>query len=96
MENYKIENISSYREWRQDESGIYTLINNARDGVRVDFIDKYKQMPVRSFVGDKINALRLAVVDYCREINDISAEHISYISAEMTKAAILKENYRQS
>ena len=85
-------------EWRQDTSGIFTLISYCPDGtVRLDVMtDKYE--PVISFQGTAENVRKVAInwVAAYQGFLGFSPEHASYIGSELARAELLKTEYVQS
>jgi len=83
-----------HTEWLQDKSGYYTLINWIdKNNVRLDIMNR-DDMPVVSFQG-KANDVRKHIMQHIDSRWSLSLEHASYIGAELTKAAILKNKYIQ-
>ena len=85
-------------EWKQDTSGIFTLISYCPDGtIRLDVMTT-KYEPVISFQGKAENVRKMAV-RYLAEnyyADGFSHEHSSYIGEQLAKADLLKEKYIQS
>ncbi|KKM28207.1 hypothetical protein LCGC14_1567060 [marine sediment metagenome] len=83
-----------YTEWRQDKSGYYILVHHVKnDLIRLDIMSKI-DMPIISFQGIADN-IRKHSVRLMARFGGFSAEHASYIGAELARCAILKENYVQ-
>lgn len=84
-------------DWKQDESGYYTLINWIdADNVRLDIMDR-DNMPVVSFQG-KASDVCKHVMQHIPAICSgrlISIEHASYIGAELARCELLGSNYVQ-
>ena len=91
-------------EWIQDDSGYYTLIHYVKDNiVRLDIMDR-NDMPIVSFQGQADDVRKYIMQWFSKgigQVNDrlyqsvFSIEHASYIGAELTRAAILRDNYVQ-
>ncbi len=90
---WQLNEVKKEREWRQDTSGIYTLLHYTPAGVRVDIMD-CNDAPLQSFIGQNPNAVRKAVCDFLVNYN-CSMEHISYIGFEICRASVKKNNYIQ-
>lgn len=81
-------------DWRQDDSGYYTLIHYIENGtVRIDFMDK-DDMPVISFQG-LTDDVRKCSVRLMAGFGGFSHEHASYIGAELARCAIQGTEYIQ-
>lgn len=85
-------------EWKQDESGYYTLINWIdANTVRLDIMDK-NDMPVVSFQGeaDDVRKYMMQHFGYLGKNWPLfSYEHAAYIGAELARAELLKSDYVQ-
>ncbi len=83
-------------EWKQDTSGIFTLISYCPDGtVRLDVMTT-KYEPVISFQGKAEDVRKVAVRWLPSGYSWISLEHASYIGSELARAELLKTEYVQS
>jgi len=88
-------------DWKQDNSGCYTLINwiSKDNNIRLDIMDK-NDMPVVSFQGQADDVRKHVMQWQDSKISQkaglgISCEHASYIGAELVRCALLKNNYIQ-
>lgn len=85
------------KNWKQDTSGLYTTIHYYKGVIRVDIFDNANN-PIESFqsIAEDIDFLRRATIDFLQTIGNISAEHISYIGAELMRAVFEKAHYTQN
>ena len=98
--SWGLRTITEAREWRQDGSGMVSTVSMFLNPITPVRLDIYTEAfePIVSVVGNA-DAVRKAFVDWLDvEGIDItfSAEHISYIGAELARAELLRENYVQS
>lgn len=93
---------TSKQEWKQDNSGLYTIINGASTHgkcIRVDVMT-LEHDPVVSFQGDATDVRKALMKWLDKRISQkaglgISIEHAAYIGAEIARAELLKENFVQ-
>ena len=86
----------SETEWRQDSSKYYSLIAYVEpdNQVRLDLM-LHVQEPVISFQGKADDVRKAAMQHIDQNCIRISAEHAAYIGSELTRAAMLKNEYVQ-
>ncbi len=84
------------RQWRQDESGIYTVIHwTPENKLRLDVMDTVDN-PVVSIVSKTVGGVYKALADYLAALKiEISTEHALYIGSELQRCNTLRENYVQ-
>ena len=90
------------REWQQDGSGLYVLVNQAGRGwnVRIDIMTCKDDEPVVSFVSPSMNpkdtlALTKELAAWCKDNGvEFSTEHALYIGHEIARAAF-RDTYKQ-
>jgi hypothetical protein len=84
------------KEWTQDESGHYTIVNNiGPKTVRLDLMTT-SDMPVISFEGTAENVRKHAMAYADKNALNVSLEHASYIGRELARAELLGPEYVQS
>ncbi len=107
--DWKLIEVTEDRECTLDDSGVYAVINRAKDGkIRVDIMTSNDEplqsdMPLISFIGEG-NAVRKTVANWIADtdidlggmllVGTISTEHASYIGYEIARA-MANENYKQ-
>jgi len=90
---WQLRQIENEPEWAQDDSGLYCYVAwTPKQTVRVDLMETETDMPVESFESANINALRKAIM---QKYTMLSAEHASYIGAEIVRCYFLKDKYIQ-
>lgn len=85
-------------DWMQDDSGYYTLINWIDDNnVRLDWMDT-NDMPIVSYQG-AASDVRKYIMQHLGYLGTgwlkLTAEHISYVGAELARCELLKKDYVQ-
>jgi hypothetical protein len=89
-------------EWRQDDSGIYCIINYNIDTetVRIDLFMILGDIPLQSFQGNGDDVRKAVMQWLSARISQkaglgISIEHAAYIGAEICKAEFMTIDYVQ-
>ena len=85
-------------EWKQDASGLYSVVNYNVDTmtVRLDLLTIDGNEPIQSFQGDACN-VRKAAMQWLTEQSGfgISIEHAAYMGKELAYAEFMTIDYVQ-
>ena len=88
--------VTSEKECMLDNSGVYTVISFTSDEkIRVDLMTTDDE-PVISWQGHNVDALRKDVISVLSMEPDFSAEHASYIGAELIRCELMESAYVQN
>jgi len=84
------------RQWIQDTSGVYSVINHTpTNDIRLDLMNNVDQ-PLVTLVGKTSGAIYKGLADYCEAIKiELSLEHSMYVGRELARCELLKSEFVQ-